>query len=858
MLLEELGEKELAGDVFRIDFDRKSSPPTAIDMVRTLLEVASPTPIRRYAHSNQRMRIEPIEDFDAFCDAIDFGKILAKDDDQRFIRLRVDPAALTPAEVHRRAREAGKSNVVEFDEKPAGPRVDPPIGNPPTNIAASPINPDGFSLEDPVECQFNGVWVRGVMVAEEAFDTPIVRFDQPMDFLPALTSKRFARVLRETPAVILPVDPARLRPSSGSNAPVATRTWTDKTGRFSIQGSLVTADEREAVIRRADGRIINVPIEKLSEQDQSFLKSGGKQDPDNPFQASEPSVAAGPLRPNVRDAVKALRNEQWDFEPTPWNGGSRLGEAHRTRLPATPQASHALHTQGSFFHSDSTGLVAIQRLTGVRGGKNRWVLDIIAPEKAEVVATVPAPVNSTFADVLLADSLALIQQDRFGAFDPAELFVQRIVGDTLHHAASWRPYGKGVHGPIESDVEGSWFIDPKRVMTMGRENHPLVVWDWESASAERIFTVGPSFGARSRPALDARRQLFAYNTTFGISVIDLKNNRYAGDLVIPPDCYSGIDAIAIKDDQRRLAATAMGSVLVWDLSTGEQVRRLTRPEVHMTKSIEWVGEFLLVDGRYLYDVERAVLLWEFQPGLADRDGAVSVAGSRLWYFPGSGARNRDPFIDSIELPRPAIVAAAERLGSADDLMVYRKGDPIELAVDIPPEVEGGDDVRSAMEQSIRAAGLELRERADTVIIVACEPQPQRTLHVIVERSRRDQASIYILDDAQYDMRQRMSSSDEQILDFDVVLYNMKISIVHNGETLYTNTMGTALTGRSVLRDGETVEESVRRRAKPYLKWINSFSVPSSIARPGTATKNGAYGYTRSSVNGQLDDYSVFE
>jgi len=51
------------------------------------------------------------------------------------------------------------------------------------------------------------------------------------------------------------------------------RTWADATGRFTVKAQCRGVKDGEAVLETADGRVVRVPVEKLSEQDREFLKS---------------------------------------------------------------------------------------------------------------------------------------------------------------------------------------------------------------------------------------------------------------------------------------------------------------------------------------------------------------------------------------------------------------------------------------------------------------------------------------------------------------------------------------------------------------------------------------------------------
>lgn len=49
------------------------------------------------------------------------------------------------------------------------------------------------------------------------------------------------------------------------------RQWQDATGKFSVQAELVSADEKSVKLRLQNGKVISVPIRKLSVQDQDFV-----------------------------------------------------------------------------------------------------------------------------------------------------------------------------------------------------------------------------------------------------------------------------------------------------------------------------------------------------------------------------------------------------------------------------------------------------------------------------------------------------------------------------------------------------------------------------------------------------------
>jgi hypothetical protein len=54
------------------------------------------------------------------------------------------------------------------------------------------------------------------------------------------------------------------------------RTWTDRTGKFSIAAELVELKDGTARLKKEDGSVVAVPAEKLSDADQAYLKEHSK------------------------------------------------------------------------------------------------------------------------------------------------------------------------------------------------------------------------------------------------------------------------------------------------------------------------------------------------------------------------------------------------------------------------------------------------------------------------------------------------------------------------------------------------------------------------------------------------------
>lgn len=63
------------------------------------------------------------------------------------------------------------------------------------------------------------------------------------------------------------------------------RTWVDATGKFKIEATFIELKENQVSLKKKqDGKVISLPLDKLSKADQDFVKSLGKPESVNPFE----------------------------------------------------------------------------------------------------------------------------------------------------------------------------------------------------------------------------------------------------------------------------------------------------------------------------------------------------------------------------------------------------------------------------------------------------------------------------------------------------------------------------------------------------------------------------------------------
>jgi hypothetical protein len=87
------------------------------------------------------------------------------------------------------------------------------------------------------------------------------------------------------------------------------RTWKDKSGKFSIRAELVESDGTTVKLKKEDGKVISVPVDRLSDQDRQFLESQEK----SAFGGAAPGEAGKMVGPSGAKSGEVPKGDCRDF-----------------------------------------------------------------------------------------------------------------------------------------------------------------------------------------------------------------------------------------------------------------------------------------------------------------------------------------------------------------------------------------------------------------------------------------------------------------------------------------------------------------------------------------------------------------
>jgi hypothetical protein len=363
-------------------------------------------------------------------------------------------------------------------------------------------------------------------------------------------------------------------------------------------------------------------------------------------------------------------------------------------------------------------------------------------------------------------------------------------------------------------------------------------------------------------SLSPDRQLMAIIMKDGIALIDIANGRHVATI---PTSGRHYEKVALRADNTKLAGLSDQGVTVWNLEDGKVSSEFYSMSAGYKANLQWAGNLLLADGRYLYDVDRRILLWEYQ----DQPGSSATAqiqNGRLYAVNKPiGDRGRITLV-STAVPHAAALEKAKTLPPPEALLVVRPGDSVSIEVDIDPSVSLADEVQKAMNARIEnasnkqeklvvlnpsgaqndvirqmlasgleEAGLKIVDKSDLVVKAVCKPQPQQTIRVNVDG--------------------RFPPRPEDFQERSITPHASYLEMTLKGQTLWKRGYVAQPFMTIWINKGENLDQALERYTKPNVGLFTSARFSPYVARPGKASPNGAYGVSQFTAHGLVDGRS---
>jgi WD40 repeat protein len=656
------------------------------------------------------------------------------------------------------------------------------------------------------------------------------------------------------------------------------RKWSDKSGKFSVEARYQETIGDKVALMKADGKRIEVPIAKLSDEDNRYLKDLGDA-ADSPFQevgggasvgAPGPSAAANAKKANWNGAklVQPQNFKEWSFTPPAPRAlaspSSSVGDAN-VALTDIPDSKKFFEDIEGVYASNDGNRVVVCRNKGEVSQEKEMYLEIVDVGNQKAGGLIPLPQTTLALDVNADANLVMLRPDVFGSGENGMLTVARFDGGRITPVQQWEPYSSEDFAPSR-DIDKAWFLSENRVMTINGHGRALTIWDVESCKALTNIPVGVSFSLQL--SLSPDRQLLAVIMSEGIALIDVTAGRHVATV---PSYGRRYTKVAIRGDNTKLAGLSDEGVTVWNLSDGKIMSEFYSTSVGWHSGLQWTGDYLLADSKYLFDVERRILLWEYQdpPGTGV---TAELQNGRLYAVAKPSGDNGTVTLVSAAIPNEAAIEQAKSLPPAEALLVVKPGDPVSIEVDIDPSVNAADEIQKAQEakakksgaqsngqaneekivylnqggthndvirqiltSALESAGLKVVENADLKVKAVCKPQPPQTIRIRMNR--------------------RFPPGPEDIQERSITPHATYLEMSLKDEVLWKR--GFVAQPHMVIwmQEGETLDQALERMTKPNVGLLTNAKFSPYVARPGKATPNGAYGVSQFTARGLVDGKS---
>jgi hypothetical protein len=530
--------------------------------------------------------------------------------------------------------------------------------------------------------------------------------------------------MRVTPTL----PPDRIRPAAAAAKPAPKlppeaappRTWTDNTGKFSIEATLEDVKDGQVTLKRTDGRKVTLPSERLSQADQDFLKDLQKAAAEtNPFEPEQPAAEASPFKPEQPTAAPAkpapagpaLTAGDWSpvqtitpGQPAPnwaWTPDPEPKPVGLTTqpIPLRGRQGRAFESPRSVVISASQGRAVIGHIDGMPGHATATRFEWCDLTKGRAVGSQTMPIHAVPLGLSPDGQRLVTRIDGFLHGTKARLDVWAWTEEKLAHVVGWTPSAS--QEQFERDIVFADWTDDEHVVAVNLKGK-LTRWKLDPLQAVYSIQVLPN----SRPAVSPGGKYLAVMSAGGLEFYRAHDGQLVGRLT---DAAADGSSLYFRSDGAQLAVLCGRQLMVWDLTQGKLLRDIAVPEVPLIQhsdAVRWLADnYILLAGTRLIDIERRTVLWEYSYEDARAAEATAALGGYLW-FVATDAGSQSQRLVPCRLPHDEAVAAVAGL-DAESLLAVKPGVSVSLDIQLDATEEQRDTIRQSLTAKLEQNGMKV-------------------------------------------------------------------------------------------------------------------------------------------------------
>lgn len=598
-----------------------------------------------------------------------------------------------------------------------------------------------------------------------------------------------------------------------SNAP---REWTDSTGTYKIQASLIEVKEGNAFLQDSNGKTIKIPLSRLSEADQAFLKTSS-----NPFEviagdSSSMSPPKSPSNGNTEGSASASGSGQgavanWSEDlQVDWSEVEELdfhsNDEWSLTLPP-PYEFSATAKRGKLreklnFHEDLRTMDVnpiVQR--AVAGFTVSFTvpkplsrLSLIDFASGKSIHTNPVEANMVPLCLLNDGSTVVMRgagRDRDSLDKESELQLWKVTGKDLNRSKSWTPFPKETNQfRRQEDVKivEAIAISDNKLLLAGSNGHIACI---------DAVTRKPYWHARLSSnfavAANADRSLLAILNGQLISIIDPVKGQTKCQLSMTDKPNVALAKICWSPSGKKLLVCYSDTIRVLDLTTGEWAQQFSLPGVFaaMTSIVSPDEDYALLDGRVLVHLPSQIKVCEY----LDAKQIKIIGGTSVIAI----QSKEGGVVVPSKIPHPAAEKALESAEGDPNVFLIHPG--VAVSIDASGAGQYASQVAELLQKGAEEAGYKVVSGSPITLVGAISGPKQEALSFIMHQS-------YIAN-----------------------VYQSTLRITWQGKDIWT-TSANNIPRVVVTSRGQTVEQKLEEIGKaPSLSIFEKPRLPKMLQRP---------------------------
>lgn len=425
----------------------------------------------------------------------------------------------------------------------------------------------------------------------------------------------------------------------------------------------------------------------------------------------------------------------------------------------------------------------------IEGPQTRLVLCDLTLGRSKALQPVPG----MMVPVALSDSgtEVLMRSDAFGFGKNDRLALWRLTASGITKLFECVPY------EVDNgrDIRWAAFLSEDRFATLSTGGNLAV---WNAATFQPIYCLKVDGGCM--PALSPDRKYLAFALSDRVGMLDVSQGKVAAlqstpHLAWPLMCFS--------PDGARLACAAFDRLYVWNMADGSLHRNTPFAGQNLHGSdIVWLrDQYLLIGKVNVFDLENQVHLWTLQGHeLAEKAGGTCAFVVTDPSGPGA--------LLLANVPSPTFDQAMAKAMQAPDFFVLKEGTVVKLNVDGLPDPAEKEKALAALTKKLEEQGFQVG--------------PQGTIE-LVATAEEGQAQ---------DMTYRSFGFGRHFGSYTGKVRNFitRVKFVYQGKALW-ETQGGSVPGSVSMKEGETIEQVLRRSEKPNYSFFQSVALPKVLLKP---------------------------